>query len=110
MNRESTTWMTPSGIRERMNCSGPMASRIEEKFITVEQLLDAIESDEPLTSVDGIGSTTAETICEWYENREEREKQAQAATVERTSSKSMTIKNNGDWTDALGIEATEVEA
>lgn len=104
---QSTTWMTPSGIRERMGCSPAMATRIEETFVTVEQLLDAIEDDEPLTSVDGVGPATAEVIEEWYENREEREQQAKTATVEPTPSTSLTIKNNGDWSDALGLDPTE---
>lgn len=104
---QSTTWMTPSAIRERMDCSGSMARRIEDTFVTVEQLVDAVEADEDLTSIDGVGPATALTIEEWFENREQREREAKTATVERTSSKSLTIKNNGDWSDALGIEITE---
>lgn len=107
VDRDTTTWMTQSGIQERMMCGGATAARIEGAFVTVEQLLDAAEGDEPLTNVDGIGSSTAGVIQEWYENRENRERMASGATVERTSSKSMTIKNNGDWSDALGIEISE---
>lgn len=105
--QQSTTWMTPSAIRERMDCSGAMARRIEDTFVAVEQLLDAVEGDEDLTSIDGVGPATAVTIEEWYENRKERECEAKTATVERTSSKSLTIKNNGDWSEALGLEITE---
>ena len=107
VERDTTTFLTQSGIQERMMCGGSTAARIEDAFVTVEQLLDAAEGNEPLTNVDGIGSATAGVIQEWYENRENRERMASGATVERTSSKSMTIKNNGDWSDALGIEITE---
>ena len=104
---QSPSFMTRSGIRQRMKCDAGMARRIKDTFVTVEQLLRAVESDDDLTSIDNVGPATASTIEEWYENREQREREAKTATVERTSSKSLTIKNNGDWSDALGTEITE---
>jgi len=101
---EQHTMLRKGGIQQRMRCSGQIAHRIETTFVTVEQLLEAIESDDKLTDYDGIGPKTAEKIREWYENREEREKRATAATVKRTSSRSMNISFHQSWADALGIE------
>jgi len=98
------TLLDKDGIQQRMQCSGQVASIIEDAFISVEKLLNAIESDEPLTDVEGIGTKTAEIIEDWYENREEREKKARSATVNRTSKRSMTISFHNSWADALGVD------
>lgn len=98
------TLLRKGGIQQRMRCTGSVAANIESTFTTVEKLLEAVESDAPLTDVDGIGPKTAETIMDWYENREERERAASETTVKRTSSKSMSITFHNSWEDALGIE------
>jgi len=103
----STTMLTKSGIKARMNCSGQIAATIEKKFVTVEQLLDAIEAD-ALTERDGIGPKTAEAIHEWHENREKIEREVPNATTIHEGN-SISIMNNGDWSEALGVERHEYE-
>jgi len=99
---ESTTvLLRKKGIQERMQCSGRTAARIEETFVTVGQLLDAVESGEELTEIDGIGPATALTIEEWYENRFEREENMGESTVERTGSGSATIHFHQSWEPIL---------
>lgn len=98
------TLLRKGGIQQRMRCTGSVAANIESAFTTVEKMVDAVESDDPLTEVDGIGPKTAEVIMEWYENRAERERKASETTVKRTSSKSMSISFHNSWEDALGIE------
>lgn len=105
----SDTLLRKGGIRQRMRCTGQVAHNIEEAFVTVEKLLEAVESDDPLTEVDGIGPKTAGVIEDWYENREEREKRASSSTVTRTSSKSLSITFHNSWADALGLEEGEAE-
>lgn len=99
---KSYTLLRKGGINQRMNARGSMAATIEETFVTVEQLLDAIEDDDPLTDRDGIGPKTAEVIMDWYANREEREEKASEATTRRTSNTSMRITFHQSWEDALG--------
>lgn len=101
---QTHTFLDQGGIQQRMKCSTSMASNIEETFVTAEQLLDAVESDEPLTERDGIGPKTAETIREWYEHCEEREKRARSSTAKRTGPGSLSISLHASWADALGIE------
>lgn len=103
------TLLKAGGIRQRMRCSGQTAHRIEDTFVTVEQMLDAIESDAPLTDVNGIGPKTAETIMDWYKHREEREQGVDSATVTHESSRSATISFHHSWADALGLGGTEGE-
>lgn len=98
------TLLRKGGIQQRMRCSGQVATNIEEAFVTVEKLLEAIEAEDPLTEIEGVGPKTAEVIEDWYENREEREEKARSATVNRTSSRSMTISFHNSWADALGID------
>lgn len=101
------TFLRKPGIRKRMRCRGQIAHRIEDTFVTVEQLVEAVESDQPLTEYDGIGPSTAEVIEEWWANRYEREEQMTSSSVERTSSKSATIHFHNSWADALGMEEAE---
>lgn len=98
------TFLRKGGVRKRMRCSGQTATRIEDTFVTAEQLVDAVESDEPLTDIDGIGPSTAETIEEWWEDRFEREEKMGSGSVERTGAKSATIHFHNSWADALGME------
>jgi len=100
------TLLRKGAIQQRMRCTGSVAANIESAFTTVEKLVAAVESDDPLTEVDGIGPKTAATIMDWYENREERERAASETTVTPTSSTSMTISFHGSWEDALGIEVS----
>lgn len=104
---QSPTMLRQGGIRQRMKCGGSIAHNIEEAFVTVEQLVDAIESDDTLTDVDGIGPKTAEVIEDWWENREQREANARSSTVTRESSRSLSISIHRSWEDALGIEVSE---
>lgn len=107
---QTLTFLTTSGIKARMRASGQIASRIEETFVTAEQLVAAVDGDDDLEAIDGIGPKTADVIRDWYAHRRERERNASVATVERTSSRSLTIKNNGCWQDALGIELEDGDA
>lgn len=104
---QSPTLLRQGGIEQRMKCGGSVAHNIEEAFVTVEQIVDAVESDEPLTEADGIGLKTAEVIDDWWENREEREANAQSATVTQQSSRSLSISFHRSWEDALGIEVSD---
>lgn len=94
------TIMRKRGIKKRMRCSGQSASRIEDAFVTAEQLVDAVE-DGDLTDHEGIGPKTAETIREWWEHRFEREEQMNNSSVERTGSKTRTIHFYSSWEGAL---------
>lgn len=99
----SDTWLNKRGVRKRMQTNGRTAARIEDVFVTVEQLAEACESDEPLTEVDGIGPSTADTISEWWEQAEEIERKIDKGEFVRTGAKTATLYNLGDWTDALGL-------
>jgi len=101
---DDPTMLTKAGITARMGVHGSMAARIKRTFLTVEQLLAAIEGEEPLTEREGIGPSTADAIGEWYDRRKEIEREVDAATVTSLSRRSATITNNGDWSDALGID------
>lgn len=105
--QRTCTFLRKGGIRQRMRCSGSVAANIEKTFVTVEKLLEAVESDEPLTDVRGVGPKTAEVITEWHENREEREAKAKSATVNRTSKTTLSISFHTSWEDALGIQVGE---
>jgi len=104
------TLLRQSDVRQRMRCSGVVAANIDEAFVTVEQLLKAIESDDPLTDVSGVGPKTASVLKEWYEHREDRERQANDATFKRTSGSAATITFHEDWSDALGMDSEGQEA
>lgn len=103
----SPTLLRQDSIQQRMQCSGSVAHNIEEAFVTVGQLIDAIESDDPLTDVDGIGPKTSDVILDWWENREQREAKANSATVTKQSSRSLSISFHPSWEGALGIEVSE---
>lgn len=102
---ESPTLLRQRGVRKRMQCSGQIADRIEDVFVTVEQLVEAIESDQELTEYDGIGPKTAEVIEDWWEQRFEREESMTSSTVERTGAKSASIYLHRSWESALGDDA-----
>lgn len=95
------TLLTKGAIKQRMKCSGAMATRIEKTFVTVEQLLEQIESDQPLSEIEDIGPETELVIEDWYDNRDEREEHADTMTVEKKSARSLVVKNNGSWKEAL---------
>ncbi len=103
------TLLRKGDIQQRMNCNGSIAHNIEDAFTTVEKLVEAVESEAPLTDVGGIGPKTAEVIEDWYEHREEREERARSSTVKRTSSKSLTITFHNSWADSLGLEESDVD-
>lgn len=100
----SDTLLKQKGVQRRMQCDARTAARIENVFVTVERLVEACEADEPPTEVDGIGPSTAETIESWWDEAEEREEQVDATAVEHTSSRSLSVYNLGDWSDALGMD------
>lgn len=102
MSDDDPTFLRQRGIRKRMQCSGQVAHQIDEAFVTVEQLVEAVESDNPLTEYDGIGPTTAETIEDWWDNRFEREEQIGSSSVEETGAKTATIHFHASWSDAIG--------
>lgn len=103
------TLLRKADIRQRIRCRGSVAHNIEDAFVTVEELVAAVESNEPLTAVDGIGPATAEVIEEWWANRVERERKANSSTVTRQSGKSLTVTFHNSWADALGIEGDDDE-
>ena len=103
-NERRPTLLQQTGIRRRMKCSGTVAHQIQEAFVTVSQLVDAVESDEPIIEIDGIGPKTAETIERWYENREERERNMPSATLTERSTNSASIALHSSWADELGID------
>lgn len=104
---QSPTFLRQRGIRKRMRCSGQAASRIEETFVTAEQLVEAVQSDQPLTEYDGIGPKTAEVIEEWWENRFEREEAMDGGSVERTGAKTATIHFHSSWEDVIDTGGVE---
>jgi hypothetical protein len=101
MSTDDHTFLRKRGIKKRMRCDGGTASRIEDTFVTVEQLVDAVESDEPLTNYDGIGPKTAETIREWWDHRFEVEEQMGGGELEKTGAKTATIHFHESWEDTL---------
>lgn len=106
---QSTTFLQQRGIRKRMQCSGQVAHQIEEAFVTAEQLVEAVESDQDLTEHDGIGTKTAQIIRDWWNNRFEREEQISSGSVERTGAKTATIHFHNSWSDAIGDRSVETE-
>lgn len=101
------TLLNKRGVRKRMQTDGRTAARIEDVFVTAEQLVEACESDEPLTEVDGIGPSTAEVISEWWDNAEEIERKIDKGEFVRTGAQTASIYNLGDWSDALGIDTED---
>jgi len=92
-----------------MQCKGQTAKRIEKTFTTAEQLIEAVESDQPLTERDGIGPKTAETINEWWNVRFERERKMDSSEFERTGKNTASIHFHASWKDALGMH-TDTDA
>jgi|APHM01.1.fsa_nt_gi hypothetical protein len=85
------------GIQLRMNCSPQMARRIQDVFVSVDQLRDAcISNDEKPLDYDGIAGVTAGVIADWWEHRYAREKQIPEHTVEGA-----TIYIHTDWSETL---------
>jgi hypothetical protein len=101
------TLLRKRDIRQRMQCSGQVAHQIEQAFNTVEELVAAVQSDAPLTDVDGIGPATAGQIESWWAVRFEQEEQIDSATFERTGAQTATIYNNASWGDAIAVESTD---
>jgi len=87
-----------------MHCSGQVANRIKDIFVTVEQLVEAVQSDKSLTEYDGVGPKTDEVIKEWWENRFKREEAMDSGEVKRTGSNSATIYFHSSWEDAIRTE------
>lgn len=104
---DDATFLSQRAVRRRMKCNGQTAAIVDDAFVTVEQLVSAVESDEPLTDIDGIGPATAETIEEWWDDRFDRERKMNNAEFVKTGTKTASIHNLGDWTDALGMEKTD---
>ena len=103
------TFLRQRGVRQRMRCTGQVAHRIEDTFVTVEQLVDAVKSDQPLTEYDGIGPKTAEAIEEWWEHRFKREEGIKNSSVERTGPKTATIHFNKSWIAAIESRSPDTE-
>lgn len=109
MATDMPTFLRKTGIRKRMRCSGSVAHNIEEAFVSVPQLIEAAGSDDPLTDYDGIGPKTAEVIEDWWEHREERERNMSSASVTKRSLNSASITFHSSWADELGIEVDDGE-
>lgn len=99
-----TTFLNKRAIQKRMQCKARTAARIDNQFVTVEQLVTAIESDKPLVELDGIGPTTADAIMSWWDVRFEREEQMQSAEFVKTGAQTASVYNLGDWSAAIGLE------
>jgi hypothetical protein len=97
----SDTLLRKRGIRMRMQCSGQVAHQIEDTFVSVERLVEAIESDQPLTENEGVGPKTAEIIEDWWDNRFEREEKMDSSSVERTSSNTAKIHLHTSWSESI---------
>lgn len=106
-SRSIGTVLKKQGIKKRMRCSSQAASRIEDTFVTAEQLVEAVLSEQPLTENDGIGAKTAEVIEEWWENRFEREEEMGSSSLERTGAKTASIYFHSPWEDVLETEDAE---
>lgn len=87
---------------KRMQCSEAVARRIEDVFITVENLVTAVESEKPLTDHDGIGRETADVIEDWWDHRFEREEQIPAVPAEQEGTTALAIHMHRSWADAIG--------
>lgn len=101
------TLLRKEGIQKRMQCSGLIAHNIEGAFASVPSLLEAIESDDPLTDNDGIGSETAKVIMDWNEHREERERAMPQSSITERSVNSATISFHTSWAEELGMEVDD---
>ncbi len=99
------TLMKQRGIVRRMNVDGQVARIIVDTFTTVENLMEAVETYDDLTKIEGIGPKTANAIEDWWEVRYERERQITQTEVERTGNRSATIHFFNSWEDALGMDA-----
>jgi len=96
-----TIFLRKRGVQQRMRCSGQIARKIEDTFVTVGQLVEAVESDQRLTEKDGIGPKTAETIEDWWDNRFEREEKIGSGSIERTGKKSLAVHFHNSWSDVI---------
>lgn len=101
------TLLRQPGIRKRLQCNGQTAHRIEDTFVTVEQLVEAVRSDQDLTDYDGIGPKTAEVIDDWWDRRFEREEKMDSGSVERTGAKTVMIHFHNSWSDAIGTASNQ---
>lgn len=99
---ETPTFLRKRGVQIRMQCNPQVAYRIEDTFVTVENMVEAMECSDDLTEYHGIGPKTAQTIEDWWEVRFEREDKARSSTVEPTGRKSATIHIHHSWSDAIG--------
>lgn len=107
MAMSDETFLRQKGIQKRMQCNAATASRIKDAFVTAEQLVDAVESGDPLMERDGIGPSTAQTIRDWWEVRFEREKKMPSGSVKDRTKRSATIVLHSSWPDALGMEVDD---
>jgi len=104
---QQVTMLNKHGVKKRMRCSNRMAARIDHAFITVEQLVDAIESDDQLTNYNGVGKKTATIINKWWEERFEREEKMSSGSVEKTGANTATIHFHSSWRSAIETDSEE---
>lgn len=86
-----------------MKTDGQVAGIIEDTFTTAENLVEAVETHDDLTEIDGIGPATAGVIEDWWEVRFERERAMTNSDVVKTSSRAASIHFYNSWADALGM-------
>lgn len=71
------TELTQRDVTRRMNTDGQIATIIVQTFGTVEGLVEAYETTDDLTTIEGVGPGVAESIEEWWETRAKTERQIQ---------------------------------
>jgi len=79
------TLLQKQAVMQRLECPAQMASRIQQRFVTVEQLVAAAASDRALTEYERIGQHTAAAIEAWWAHRFERERAVERSATQHTS-------------------------
>lgn len=108
-SEQGPVFLRKRGIQMRMRCKPQVARQIEDAFVTVGQLVEAVESGKELTEYDGVGPATAAAIEEWWSERFEREESASPGTVEVTGKRSANIHFLPSWEGAIGTRQLSTE-
>lgn len=104
---DEPTYLRADDVKQRMKTRGGTATNIADAFGSVESLVEACEAGDDLTEYEGIGPATAESIQEWWDNRESRERMASNQTVTSTGKQSARVTFYKSWANALGMEDDE---
>jgi predicted flap endonuclease-1-like 5' DNA nuclease len=54
--------LTPETVKDEFDVHGPPAHAVASAFDTRQALVDAVQGDDDLTTVDGVGETTAQAL------------------------------------------------